>query len=96
MFSYMHLILHFYVTTFPFVLAQENKDYKEFNDKDCREVYGYKALFGDAFFSDKYVVIPTKLYRTGFMMFEDIGYEDLCDKVPADVENSDSSDEPKK
>lgn len=28
------LDLHFCVTTFPFVLAQENKDYKEFNDKD--------------------------------------------------------------
>lgn len=22
-------------------------------------------------------------YRTSFMMFEDIGYEDLCDEVPA-------------
>lgn len=35
---------------------KENKDYKEYIDKDRRDVYSYNVLFGDAFDSNKCVV----------------------------------------
>lgn len=57
-------------------------------------MYGYKALFGDVFNDDRYAVTPTKFYRTGLVMFENSGHEDLRDEVPVDVESSGSSDEP--
>lgn len=72
---------------------KENKDFKEYMDKDCREVYNYKVLFGDAFDNDKYAVTPSQMCWTGFAMFEDSGYEDLLDTHPDTEENSGSSDE---
>ncbi|CAA3003313.1 Hypothetical predicted protein [Olea europaea subsp. europaea] len=72
---------------------QENKDYREFRDKGCREVYSYKVLFGDAYDSDKYTVTPSTMCRTGFSLFEDSRHEDLQDSHPVDEEGSGSSDE---
>ncbi|CAA3033388.1 Hypothetical predicted protein [Olea europaea subsp. europaea] len=72
---------------------QENKDYREFRDKDCSEVYSYKVLFGDAYDSDKYAVTPSTMCRTGFSLFEDSRHEDLQDSHPVDEEGSGSSDE---
>lgn len=43
-------------------IERENKDYKEYRDIDCREVYSYNVLFEDAFDSDKYA-IPDVLDR---------------------------------
>lgn len=63
-------------------LQQENKEYKDFKNKDFREIYSYKVLFGDAFDSKKYAVTPTKLCRTRFVMFEDNGYKDTSDSTP--------------
>lgn len=74
-------------------MQQENKEYKDFKDKDCREVYGYKDLFGDAFDNEKYAVTPSKLCKTGFAMFDDSGYDDMEDSVPAEEESSASSDD---
>lgn len=74
-------------------IEHENKEYKEFRDKDYREVYSYNVLFGDAFDSDKYAVTPSLMCCTGFTMFEDSGYEDLRDAHPDGDERSGSSDE---
>ncbi|CAA3016683.1 Hypothetical predicted protein [Olea europaea subsp. europaea] len=72
---------------------QENKDCREFRDKDCREVYSYKVLFGDAYDNDKYAITPSTMCRTGFSLFEDSRHEDLQDSHPVDEEGSGSSDE---
>ncbi|CAA2992363.1 Hypothetical predicted protein [Olea europaea subsp. europaea] len=76
-----------------FVLLQEKKEYKEYKDNDCRELYRYKVLFGDVFDCDKYAVTPSQACRTGFAMFEDSAHEDHRDKIPVDVESSSLSDE---
>ncbi|XP_022890509.1 uncharacterized protein LOC111405725 [Olea europaea var. sylvestris] len=75
---------------------KENKDYKEFKGKDCREVYSLKVLFEDAYDNDKYAVTPSTMCRTGFSMFEDSGLEDLRDSQPLDEEGTGSSDESEK
>ncbi|XP_022887605.1 uncharacterized protein LOC111403359 [Olea europaea var. sylvestris] len=75
---------------------KENKDYKEFKGKDCKEVYSLKVLFGDAYDNDKYAVTPSTMCRTGFSMFEDSGLEDLHDSQPLDEEGIGSSDESEK
>ncbi|CAA3012757.1 Hypothetical predicted protein [Olea europaea subsp. europaea] len=72
------------------VVVVERKEYK---DKDCRELYRYKVLFGDVFDVDKYAVTPTQACRTGFAMFEDSANEDHRDEVSVNVESSSSSDE---
>ncbi|XP_022853335.1 uncharacterized protein LOC111374832 [Olea europaea var. sylvestris] len=71
---------------------QENKDYREFRDKDCREVYSYKVLLEDAYDSDKYAITPSTMCKTSFSMFEDSRHEDLQDSQPLDEEGSASSD----
>ncbi|CAA2995196.1 Hypothetical predicted protein [Olea europaea subsp. europaea] len=71
----------------------ERKEYKEYKDKDCHELYRYKVLFRDVFDVDKYAITPSQACRTGFAMFEDSVNEDHRDEVPVDVESSGSSDE---
>ncbi|CAA3023438.1 Hypothetical predicted protein [Olea europaea subsp. europaea] len=66
---------------------------KEYKDKDCRELYQYKILFGDVFNCDKYAVTPSQACRIGFAMFEDSAHEDHRDEIPVDVESSGSCDE---
>ncbi|XP_022851998.1 uncharacterized protein LOC111373662 [Olea europaea var. sylvestris] len=73
---------------------RENKDYREFKDKDVSEIYvRYRTLFGDSYDGEKYAVTPTKLCRTGFGLFEDSALEDTRDAIPVDEESSGSSDE---
>ncbi|XP_022855762.1 uncharacterized protein LOC111376981 isoform X2 [Olea europaea var. sylvestris] len=68
---------------------KENKDDKEFKDKDVNNIYvRYRQLFGD-----KYAVTPTKLCKTGFCLFEDSVLEDNMDVIPIDGESSGSCDE---
>ncbi|CAA3023578.1 Hypothetical predicted protein [Olea europaea subsp. europaea] len=67
---------------------EKRKEYKEYKDKDCREVYRYKVLFRDVFDCDKYAVIPSQAYCTGFAMFEGYRYEDHRNEIPVDLENS--------
>ncbi|CAA2973348.1 Hypothetical predicted protein [Olea europaea subsp. europaea] len=72
---------------------RKTKERKEYKDKDYRELYRYKVLFGDVFNSDKYAVTPSQACRTSFAMFEDSAHEDHRDEIPVDVESSGSSDE---
>ncbi|XP_022871912.1 uncharacterized protein LOC111391009 [Olea europaea var. sylvestris] len=73
---------------------RENKDYKEFKDKDMSEIYiHYRPLFDDSYDGEKYAVTPTKLCRTGFGLFEDSALEDNQDAILVDEESSGSSDE---
>lgn len=83
------LIVHFFF----FHYEQENKEYREFKDKDCRETYAYQLLFVDAFDSEKYATTLTKLCRIGFAMFEDSANDDTRDTMPMYDESSGSSDE---
>lgn len=73
---------------------KENKEYKDFKDKDVSEIYvRYRQLFGDSYNRDKYAVMPTKLCRTGFCLFEDSVVDDQMDSIPVDEESTGSSDE---
>lgn len=99
----MHFVafpLHDYIfLMFHFVFGLRNRktrNRKISKHKDCKEVYSYKVLFGDAFDSEKCTVTPTKLCRIGFAMFEDSRHEDMCDSTLVGEENSGSSDEANK
>ncbi|CAA2960653.1 Hypothetical predicted protein [Olea europaea subsp. europaea] len=76
-----------------FILLQERKEYKEYKDKDCRELYRYKVLFNDVFDCDKYAVTPSQACRTRFAMLKDSGHENHHDKILVDVKIGGSSDE---
>lgn len=78
---------------FFFHFEQENKEYREFKEKDCREIYAYQVLFGDAFDNEKYATTPTNLCRTGFAMFEDNPNDHPRDATSICEESSSSSDE---
>lgn len=68
---------------------QENKEYKDFKDKDVSEIYiRYRQLFGDSSNGEKYAVTPTKLCKTGFGLFEENALEDHRDAFSVDGESS--------
>ncbi|XP_022855489.1 L10-interacting MYB domain-containing protein-like [Olea europaea var. sylvestris] len=72
----------------------ENKDFKDFKDKDVSKIYiRYHQLFGESYNDDKYAMTPMKLCRTGFNLFEDGAAEDHLDAIPIDGESSSFSDE---
>ncbi|XP_022851457.1 uncharacterized protein LOC111373190 [Olea europaea var. sylvestris] len=72
---------------------QVNKDFK---NNDIDEIYiHYHQLFNDSYDENKYAVTPTKLYRTGFSLFEDSALEDNRDAISVNGESSGSSDEAK-
>lgn len=73
-------------------MLQENPFYKDFKDKDCREIYiQYAVLFGESYDPFKYAVTPAQLCRR---MFDNTSSKDHQDEIPIDAESSDSSDEP--
>ncbi|CAA2997498.1 Hypothetical predicted protein [Olea europaea subsp. europaea] len=75
------------------VVSPERNEYKEYTDKDCRELYRYKVLFGDVFDYDKYSITPSQASHTDFTTFEDSGHNDHSDEILVDVESRGSSDE---
>lgn len=73
---------------------QENKEYREFKDKDVSEIYNrYRQLFGDNYEGDKYATTPSLFCKKGLAVFEDHLASDHLDIVSADGEGSASSDE---
>ncbi|KAL2481264.1 L10-interacting MYB domain-containing protein [Abeliophyllum distichum] len=73
---------------------KEKAKYAKFRNRDVREIYHrYPILFGQAFDSDKYSMMPTKLSQRGFDGVINSGSDSPHDTLPIFAETRDSSDE---
>lgn len=74
----------------------ESNLYKDYKDVNCREIcIRYGKLFGDIFYSNKYVVTRTKLCWTGFNLFDYSTKENHKNEILVFLESTGSNDKVK-